>query len=281
MVKQFNKNFRLPQYIAIKSIKKESSNIITLFFEYKEIINIIKPGQFFLIYVFNYLAEDKTEWIPISISHIDIINNIIGISVKKRGETTTALYNHIINDKIGLLGPFGNGINVKNLFNYNNILFICGGIGIAPILPLFNILQNNTILYCMKTVKDLCFINQINKTTNYLYTFIDTEIKKEKDSMLNIAEEKISSKNYNLVITIGPELMMKKILDLCNKYSIDILASVERYMKCGRGICGQCVINDKCVCTDGPVFNKLELNKLTDLGKYYTSTCGERKPFIK
>ncbi len=69
-------------------------------------------------------------------------------------------------------------------------------------------------------------------------------------------------------------MMMKKALDLAVKYGIHIEASIERYMKCGIGICSSCCINDKLVCVDGTIFNEIEIQKLTEFGVSYRNKSG-------
>ena len=281
MFKTYPLNIRLPQYTKIIYIKKESCDVKTIFFKLKCIRNIT-PGQYFLIYVFNHLNEEEIEWVPISVSYINKNNNVFGMSIKNVGITTNALHMHNKNDEIGIMGPFGNGFDLNDIVKYNKIALVAGGIGIAPIRGLFAKIKNNfiniDIFYGSKNRDQLCFINYLRNNSTNLYTFIDSE---HKNNIIKSFENKIIQYNYNYIMSVGPELMMKKVLDLCNKYNIELQVSLERYIKCSRGICGQCAIGDKCVCTNGPVFNKLELNKLTDFGKYYTSICGERKPFIK
>jgi dihydroorotate dehydrogenase electron transfer subunit len=276
MYKIYPKNIRLPQYTKIIYIKKESNNVKTIFFKLNCIEKII-PGQYFLIYVFNYLKQEEKEWIPISISYVNKINNVFGISIKNIGVTTNALCIHNKDDEIGIMGPFGNGFDVNDIVKYNKIAIIAGGIGIAPIRGLLTTIKDNFInidlFYGVKDRNQLCFIDYLKNNITNLFLFIDNENK----NLIELFEKKIIKCNYDYVISVGPELMMKKILDLCNKYNIKLQVSLERYIKCSRGICGQCVINNKRICIDGPIFNKSILNKLSDFGKYYMNICGEHK----
>ena len=81
-----------------------------------------------------------------------------------------------------------------------------------------------------------------------------------------------------VVYTCGPELMMKKVVDLCNERKIDCEASVERYMKCGFGICGNCLINDRIICTEGPVFSGLRLAEMSEFGQSARLKTGRKVP---
>ena len=70
--------------------------------------------------------------------------------------------------------------------------------------------------------------------------------------------------------------MEKKVLDICNQNNIECEVSIERYMKCGVGVCGQCAIDPLgiCMCTHGPVVNKQLANQLTEFGNYHRDKTG-------
>jgi dihydroorotate dehydrogenase electron transfer subunit len=68
--------------------------------------------------------------------------------------------------------------------------------------------------------------------------------------------------------------MMKKVLELAGKYGIDCQLSLERYIKCGRGICGHCTINDYLVCKDGPIFSGDTVRRMKDFGKIQLDESG-------
>ena len=70
--------------------------------------------------------------------------------------------------------------------------------------------------------------------------------------------------------------MMKKIFDICQKYKIELEASLERMMKCGFGVCGACMINDSIVCMDGPIFNSKQLSKLAEFGNFARLKSGKK-----
>ena len=82
--------------------------------------------------------------------------------------------------------------------------------------------------------------------------------------------------NYpiDFIYTCGPELMMKKAYDLASAKKIPIEASIERYMKCGIGLCSSCSINDKLVCVDGTVFDSTQISNLSEFGVSYRDKAG-------
>jgi dihydroorotate dehydrogenase electron transfer subunit len=84
-------------------------------------------------------------------------------------------------------------------------------------------------------------------------------------------EEILADNKIDLIITCGPEVMMKKVFDIAESKGIEMQASLERKMKCGVGLCGSCCIgetNDISICKEGPVFNKEELKIFPQFGKY-------------
>ena len=88
--------------------------------------------------------------------------------------------------------------------------------------------------------------------------------------------ELLSKHKFEKIYTCGPEIMMKKVFDFCQTNRINCEASLERFMKCGIGICGQCVCDGFRVCTDGPVFDSVKLAEMNDFGRYSMLKSGKR-----
>ena len=70
--------------------------------------------------------------------------------------------------------------------------------------------------------------------------------------------------------------MMKKVLEICNRHKVECEASVERYMSCGFGICGKCMVDDRIVCMDGPIFSSKQLNTLKEFGNFARLRSGRK-----
>jgi dihydroorotate dehydrogenase electron transfer subunit len=86
----------------------------------------------------------------------------------------------------------------------------------------------------------------------------------------------IKKETFDTVYTCGPELMMKKVFDIGSANALSVQASLERYMKCGIGICASCCIGDRLVCKDGTVFNEKQLSVMAEFGKIYRDKSGRR-----
>lgn len=69
---------------------------------------------------------------------------------------------------------------------------------------------------------------------------------------------------------------MKKVVDAANAKGVPVQASLERYMKCGIGICDACAFDDLLVCYDGPIFRGDLLARSEDFGQWRRDISGRR-----
>ena len=110
----------IPKITKILEVKNEAKDIKTITFNYPEGVD---PGQFFMIWI------PGVDEIPMSVSSID--KDVKGITFRKVGDATSALYKLKKEDRIGVRGPYGNGFELKG----NHILFVGGGTGVATLAP--------------------------------------------------------------------------------------------------------------------------------------------------
>jgi len=226
-----------------------------------------KPGQFVEVSVFG-IGEA-----PISISSSPTKKKTFELCVRKLGNVTTRMHNLDVGAKVGIRGPFGNGFDVESLKG-KDLLFVAGGLGIAPLRSLFNFVLDRrkdygrvTLLYGCKEPKEMLFGEELA----LLSSRNDVEFK----STVNwCPENELWSGNIGVITTLiplvefdpekttailcGPPVMYKFVIaELKNRNVPDenITMSLERRMKCGVGKCGHCQINQIYVCKDGPVFN--------------------------
>lgn len=259
-MKIFPDHVRITQHVKIINSIYESKHVKTLFFKFDRIAKIAKPGQFLMVCVFDNMHDGHKE-IPLSISYIDMNSGILGISIKAIGQATVALHSHKINDSIGIRGPYGNGFNLTG----TNVAVVGGGIGMAPLMPLVREYSAKHIkldVFIGAVSKDyLCFIDGVD-VVPYIATNDGTM--GHKGLITDLLEKKVMVNKYDHIATVGPEPMMKKILNICNIHNISMQAGTERLIKCARGLCGECCIDNVRVCTDGPIFDKTTLNNLKE-----------------
>ncbi len=244
----------------ISKILKHNATHKTLFLDLKM---SAQPGQFVMVWI------PGIDEIPMSLSHF---GNEIAITVEKVGEATEALHNMKKGDKLGIRGPYGNGFKIVG----KKALFVAGGVGIAPLLPLIKEYEGEKCVILGARNKNLLlFEDEIKKFAN-LYITTDDGSAGYRGFATDLAKKILMREKFDVVYTCGPEPMMKKVLDLCIKSKIPLQASLERYMKCGVGICDSCAIDGYHVCKDGPVFNESILMKLSDFGKWKRNEAGRK-----
>src|SRR3989344_3373265 len=238
----------LPEMVEITKVTQEAKDIKSFFFKFdKE----VRPGQFVMVWVPG--VDEK----PYVVSYQK--GKEMAISSHMIGPFTKALDRLRKGDKIGVRGPYGKGFTPKK-----NACVIGGGVGMASVSTLIDALGNPTILMGARDKAHVLYKKRYPKA------MIATDDGSEgfHGFVTDLFKEQLKKKRFSIVYTCGPEIMMKKVVEICNEKGIDCEASVERYMKCGYGICGNCVIDDQLVCVDGPVFNREKLNKLNDFGRF-------------
>lgn len=272
------KNHLLPKIATIKKIIRETPNIISLQVALDDIEAmrnfIFEPGQVAQISVFGF--GESTFVINSTPSNKDYLQ----FSVMKSGVNTTAIHNLNEGEKVGIRAPLGNWFPYKDMEG-KNILFIGGGIGLAPLRPLiFHILENKekymklTLLYAAKSPDDFCFkydIDEWEKSKDIqLIQTIDNACygwDKEVGLCPNVLEKMYPSSQNTIAVICGPPIMIKYTLGVLKKLDFEdanIYTTLERRMKCGIGKCGRCNIGEKFVCVDGPVFSLRELSNISE-----------------
>lgn len=250
--------------VKIINIKKEADNVKTIRFKYDA---DTKPGQFFMVWV------PGIDEIPMSASYT---KEVKGITVEKIGEATLSLHKMKIGDKIGIRGPYGNGFKLAG----KKLLFVAGGTGIISLAPAIeNVSENKknvSVVIGAKTRGELIFVQRIKKTTLNFHISTDDGSIGYHGFASDLAKELLEKEKFNSIIACGPEIMMKKILELGLKNKIPVQASLERFMKCGIGICDSCAIDGLHICKDGPVFDDRRLKKIPDFGRFKRDSCGRR-----
>ena len=226
-----------------------------------------KPGQFVEVSVFG-IGEA-----PISISSSPSKKDTFELCVRKLGNVTTKMHTLKVGDKVGIRGPFGNGFDAEFLKN-KDLLFVAGGLGLAPLRSLFNYVLDNrkdygqvSLLYGCKEPRELLFADELlalaeRDDVEYKPTVNWCPENENWTGSIGVITTLIPQVNFDpektYAVICGPPIMYKFVIaDLRSRNVPDdhIIISLERRMKCGVGKCGHCQINQVYVCKDGPVFN--------------------------
>ncbi len=200
-------------------------------------------------------------------------------SIKRCGCVTTWIHGVEPGQMITIRGPYGNGFPVESELKGKDLLFIAGGIGLAPVRSVINYVRANRenyghidIVYGSRSMDDLCFYEEIknewmNEKDCDVYLTIDRE-QEGWDGHVGFVPnyvKEIGLKNTSTAVLCGPPIMIKFTLAGLKEIGFSdeqVYTTLELRMKCGVGKCGRCNVGDKFVCKDGPVFRFDQLNEM-------------------
>lgn len=200
-------------------------------------------------------------------------------SIKKCGNLTDWLHQMEVGQQITIRGPYGNAFPVEADFKGKDLLFVAGGIGLAPLRSVINYVRHYRsnygqvdIVYGSRSKEDLVdydeIINEWCKEDGInVHLTIDRE-QEGWDGHVGFVPNYVKELNFDTnktVIICGPPIMIKFTLAGLQELGFEktqVFTTMELRMKCGVGKCGRCNIGSKYVCKDGPVFRCDQLDEL-------------------
>lgn len=257
----------LPHVVPIRQIQIETRRIRTFVLDMS--LPEAQPGQFVMLWLPG--VDEK----PISIAYPDPLT----LTVARVGPFSTALHQAREGDLVGIRGPFGRGF-----FPHPDrpALLIGGGYGIAPLyfLATRTVRQSipTTVVIGAQRANDLIYEDRFRALGVELLIATDDGSAGWRGTAVDAAMEWLRRNPPPAVYACGPERMLVALLHLCQERNLPVQVSVERYMKCGFGICGQCALDGLLVCQDGPVFSGEQLIGLTEFGRFRRNPTGRRMP---
>jgi NAD(P)H-flavin reductase len=222
------------------------------------------PGQFNMLYAFG--AGESA----ISISGDPALPGRMLHTVRKVGTVTSALALLRPGDTLGLRGPFGTGWPIESLRG-RDLLFIAGGIGLAPLRPaIYHALRHRTaygairILLGARTPADLLYPEELanwGKSPGVTCAVTVDRGDSNWQGHVGVVTKLISSINLDprnsAALICGPEVMMRYTAAALREKGLpqeSIHVSLERNMKCAVAHCGHCQIGPHFICQEGPVY---------------------------
>ena len=295
-----------PRILPIKNIIIENDRVKTFVFEYEM---DFAPGQFVMTWIpgydekpFGIVSRKKGEFM---------------ITVAAVGESTKALHSMNVGDMVGFRGPFGStfslpeagsialiagGYGMASLFNLSKearekgieVHVFLGARTKAELLYLDWMKELGAVLHLStddgsegyKGFNTDLFAEHVKghpptrTSSPPSQGGISESLLPEGGLAKDLPFEGSTSKGGGMltkVYTVGPEIMEMKVADICYQNNIPFEVSLERYMKCGIGICGSCSVDPVGwrMCAEGPVIDGEKLKQITEFGKYHRTASGK------
>lgn len=243
-----------------KIISKEqlSESVFKMVLDAPLIAEEREAGQFIMLQI----NEDTGERIPLTIADANETEGTITIIFQVVGLTTEELAKLNEGDDIPVLvGPLGNPTNIKN---YGTVVCVGGGIGVAPLHPIAKALKeagNKIITIIGARNKELIILEEEMKNIADEFIVCTDDGSYGRKSLVTEPLKEFCEKEDkpDMVIAIGPPIMMKFCAETTRPYNVFTEVSLNTIMVDGTGMCGGCRVNIdgkvKFVCVDGPEFD--------------------------
>lgn len=223
-----------------------------------------RPGHFVMVWI------PGVDDVPMSLTTPS------SMTVKAVGEATRALCSLRPGARLGIRGPLGRPFALRG----RDIALVAGGIGTPPLAFLAGEASRLGVrvesFVGARTRGGLTLLRAFRKAGT-LAVATDDGSAGHRGPVTDL----VKVENYDQVYGCGPEPMLAALLERAGRRLAGRLQlSVERYMKCGVGLCGSCDLAGRRVCVEGPVLRGTELWG-TELGRYWRDGSGRRVFFKK
>jgi len=242
---------------------KLSENVVRMCIDAPLIAKECEAGQFIILSLNNELSER----IPLTIADSDAEKGTITIIFQIVGKTTFLLEKLNEGDVIpNLVGPLGKPTHIKK---YGKVVCVGGGIGVAPAYPIAKAMKKAgnevTVIIGARTSDLVIYEKEMDELADKLIICTDDGSYGRKAlvtaPLKELCEEKPAP---DLVIALGPPIMMKFCAETTRPYNIPTMVSLNTIMIDGTGMCGGCRVTVgnkiKFVCVDGPEFDGHEVD---------------------
>jgi dihydroorotate dehydrogenase electron transfer subunit len=273
-MEELNLNMTEPAVLPILRIRQETDRAKTLFFSSvagqavrppasPELnLSVFLPGQMVMVWL------PRLDEKPYTVSYLD--EEEFGVTVVMRGEFSARLHELGPGDPVGFRGPYGRPFSPPQ--HPARAVAVGGGCGMATLALLAEDFPSLHIIQGARNASELFFTRR----------FPVMELCTEDGSCghrgvpTEVLETALAEGRYDQVYACGPELMLSSLFEVCRRHATACQFSLERYMKCGIGVCGQCDCDGMLVCRDGPVFDGEQLSRMPSFGRFARMSTGRR-----
>lgn len=248
----------MPQILSAKEIAPE---IYQMEVDTLDIARKALPGQFVIIRI-----DEEGERVPLTITDFDREQGTLTIIFQKVGKTTYDLSRLSGGDSLAdVVGPLGNPAHIEK---FGTVICVGGGIGAAPIYPIARALHdagNQVITINGAKSKNLLILEkELDEVSDELYITTDDGTKGRKGFVTEVLKELLESEKIDLVVVIGPAIMMKFACMTTEPFGVKTVVSLNSIMVDGTGMCGACRVEvggeTRFCCAEGPEFDGHEVD---------------------
>lgn len=250
-----------------KIVEKEhfSEHVVKLVVEAPMIARSRRAGHFVIV-----RTGEGGERIPLTIADADVEKGTITLIIQEVGLSTRKICALEVGDSLtDVVGPLGQATHIDK---FGTVVCCGGGVGVAPLLPIIKAMKqagNRVISVLAARTKDLIILeNQVREYSDEVIIMTDDGSAGKKGLVTAGVEEVINREKVDMVVTIGPAVMMKFVALTTKKYEVPTICSLNTIMVDGTGMCGACRVTvdgkTKFVCIDGPEFDahKVDFNEM-------------------
>lgn len=249
-----------------------AENIILNELKAEDIAKKAKPGQFVLV-----KANEEGERIPLTISSSDKEKGTITIIYMVVGKSTQVFSELSEGDFFqDVIGPLGMPTDIEKV---DKVVCVGGGTGIAVLYPIAKGFKekgsNVDVVLGARSENLLILKDEMDKLSEKTIVCTDDGSAGQKGFVTDALKDLLEKESVDIVVAIGPVMMMKAVSALTKEYNVKTLVSLNPLMIDGTGMCGCCRVsvggNTKFACVDGPEFDghKVDFDELQmRLGAY-------------
>lgn len=233
-----------------------SEKVVELIVEAPLIARSRRAGHFVIV-----RADEHGERIPLTIADADKDKGTITLVVQAVGKSSQKICSKEAGEYLhDVVGPLGQATHIEKV---GTVVCCGGGVGVAPLLPIIRAMKaagNRVVSVLAGRTKDLIILeDEVRASSDEVVIMTDDGSYGNKCLVTNGVEDVINREKVDLVVTIGPAIMMKFVALLTKKYEIPTMCSLNTIMVDGTGMCGACRVTvggkTKFVCIDGPEFD--------------------------